>query len=126
MTNALANEEFKLELTCKTFPIFDSWTRKVTNTEFVAERLRESLGLIQPNEHTDIYRVQPKVTGVERRHALCYLSRNGCDDITGLFNGKKRYFGIDLINPVNDLAKADSITVECKNDLFLWVYVTQA
>lgn len=116
----------KVELTQKEFPLLACWARAITNTEFVAERLREELDLTPPSEYSYVYRVQPKLTGCERRSALCYQTRSGCDDINSFWGeSHRRYFGIDLFNSVEELAKAESITIEQNDDLYLWVYVTK-
>jgi hypothetical protein len=122
----------KVEIPKQTLTVFDSWTRKITNTEIVAARLSLSgvLDLNRPEEWSSVYRVQPKTTGCEGRNALCYLGRRvGCEDIRGRW-GKSLigdfFDGIDLLDSVAHLAKAESITLESKDyDPYLWVYVTK-
>lgn len=117
----------RVEIPKQTLTLFDDWTRHVTNTEYLAERLR-SAGVVKlepPREHNDVYRVQPKVTGCERRRALCYLDRHkGCEDIDGRWEDFFLFFGIDLLAPVAELASAETIVLERKgSDHYLWVYV---
>lgn len=120
---------FKFEIEGGHLFLFDGWTRAVTDTEYVAERIRNSdvISVCKPSEYSSVYRVQPKVTGCERRSALCYLNRHaGCEDIDGRL-GVHFYAGIDLLDSVSDLAKAGSITIKSvHSDNYLQVYVTPA
>lgn len=103
--------------------IFEYWERKPTNTEILVSLLIEQgLEITKPCEFSDVYRVQQKITGVERRSALCYWGRFGsCSDIKVSYR-KHNFFGIDLLAPVKDLIE-HGISLEANSyELYLWVY----
>jgi hypothetical protein len=100
--------------------MFESWERKPTNTELLVSMLiNNGLDLAKPLEYRDLYRIQPKITGVERRSSLCYWGRRSCDDINVYYN-RQKYFGIDLLAPIKDLVES-GIEIVQEPDLFLWI-----
>lgn len=106
--------------------LFKGWCRTPSATEVVAARLLHmGLQIDKPSEWSTVYRVQPKITGVERRSALCYWGRRGCGDIE-IFYKNRQYTGIDLLDSVQVLADPNTEIElwgkdKTSGDHFLWV-----
>lgn len=101
---------------------------KPTNTDIVIKRLREKgLKISRGTFENGAYRVQPKMTGCERRVALCEWSRwlqmyTDCYWKLGHREGR----GVDFLSKLKDLATCDINDFLVKiepHDAFLWVFV---
>ncbi len=101
----------------------------MTNTEVLIERLLDA-GVSFTGGEPLAPRVQPKVTGVERRSALSDWDRGlqRYTDCWCTYDGHQ-YFGIDILNPVADLADCGSSEFRVSgkrdntDDDFLWVHI---
>lgn len=103
----------------------------MSHTDTVIERLRASgIELAKGSQSSGMFRLQPKVTGCERRVMLSEWRKYSQSyiDCHWTLNGGKTGRGVDFMNPVKELATCPIgwFKVEMGNDDWcLWAWVEQ-